>query len=265
MSDEITVNTSVPTDVSPDEASNAPTVSETERLTALLSEAPAVPAPCEDGELAAVDFSRLDVLIGTVRSDGQFDYCVESHTYYVPARTVTPEDLPVAVIALYEEGLNRKAGIKRYGEVTETHVVKRKDIPVLMSRNNPDETYYLFTVKSWRYLETPIAIQDTARGKPLFTNTFLLNHCRRSYQLAAIRSPEEYRLCQLLCGLCGDAAEGKPLFRRVGEYHLIAVAEGQLRLLDAGGHCLFACPVGMTETAPAEVLRGVARGLGLRP
>ena len=101
------------------------------RLAALLESDPA-PLPCEDSELAAVDFTRMDVLIGTVRSDEQFDYCMESRSYYVPAKTVTPADLPVTVIALYEEGLTRRAGIKRYGRVTDTRVVKRSDIPVPM-------------------------------------------------------------------------------------------------------------------------------------
>ncbi len=236
---------------------------EAQRLTALLSESSAIPAPCEDGELAAADLTELDTLIGTVRSDEQFDYCMTSNTYYIPAKTVTPDDLPVAVIALYEEGLSRRAGIKRYGIVTDTRVVKRGDIPVSMSRANPDETYYLFSVESWQYLKTPIAIQGTGRGKPAFTSAFLLERCRRSYQLTAIRSPETYRLCRLLCRLAEDTATESVIFRRVGEHHIITVDEGQMRLLDAGGNCLYACGVGMLTHAPAEVLRGVAQGLGI--
>ena len=240
-----------------------PTDPETERLTALLSETPAIPEDCDDGELAAAELSKTDVLIGTVRSDEQFDYCLASNTYYIPAKTVAPSDLPVAVIALYEEGLSRRAGIKRYGTVTDTRVVKRSDIPVTMSRGNPDETYYLFSVESWQYLNTPIAIQGTGRGKPAFTSSFLLARCRRSYQLTAIRSPETYRLCRLLCRLAEDAEAESVIFRRVGEHHLLTVDGGLLRLLDAGGRCLYACPTRMLTEAPAEVLRGVAEGLGV--
>ena len=230
------------------------------RLTALLSDPPA-PVPCEDNELAAVDFTRLDVLIGTLRSDGQFDYCMAEKAYYVPAKTITSADLPVSVIALYEEGLTRRAGIKRYGRVTDTRVVKRSDIPVPMSRQNPDEAYYLFFVADWVYLEHPIAIQDTARGKPMFTGEFLLTHCRRSYQLLAIRSPEAYRLCELLCHLA-ETASDKPVFRRVGEHHLITLTEGRMRLLNAEGVCLYACPARWLSDSPAEVLRGVVKALG---
>ena len=221
------------------------------------------PAPCEDSELAAARLSEIDVLVGTVRSDAQFDWCMESLAYYVPAKTVPQDALPVGVISLYEEGLNRKAGIKRYGEVLETRVVRRADIPVPMSRNNPDETYYLFTVREWCYLEHPITLQSTSRGKPMFTNRFLLTHCRRSYQLVSIRTPEEYRLCELLCKL-GEDFTGEPIFRRVGERYLITLSEERLHLLDADGQCLYACPTGMLYGDPAEVLRRVARGLGLK-
>lgn len=222
------------------------------------------PAPCADSELAAASLSDTDVLVGTVRSDEQFAWCMSARAYYVPAKTLPADVLPVAEIALYEEGLNRKAGIKRYGEVTETRVVKRADIPVPMSRNNPDETYYLFTVREWRYLEQPIAIQGTSRGRPMLTSRFLLTRCRRSYQLVSIRTPEEYRLCELLCSLgeTAAAADG-PIFRRVGERHLITVSDGRLSLLDANGRCLYTCPAATLYGDPAETLRRIAQGLGL--
>ena len=245
------------------QAFQASSDTETDRLTALLADTPAAPSPCTDGELASVDWAKRDVLIGTVRSDKQFDYCMASHTYYIPAKTVAPEELPVAMIALYEEGLSRRAGIKRYGVVTDTRVVKRSDIPVPLSRANPDETYYLFSVESWQYLQTPIAIQGTGRGKPAFTCSFLLEHCHRSYQLTAIRSPETYRLCRLLCCLAEDAATETVILRRVGERHLITVDGGQMRLLDTGGNCLVSCAVTALIQDPAPVLRRVAEGLGI--
>jgi hypothetical protein len=217
---------------------------------------------CTDEELKAVDFSRLDVLVGTVRSDGQMDYCLEAGVYYVPAKTVSTEVLPVGVIALYEEGLTRPAGIRRYGRVTETRVVRRSDIPVPMSRPNPEEAYYLFSVAGWETLDAPIAIEGTSRGKPMLTNEFLLTHCRRSYQLLVIRSPEEYRLCELLCRL-GEAAADKPVFRRVGERHIVTLADGRIRLLDASGHVLLDRPASALRTDPADLLRRAAGALGL--
>ncbi len=237
---------------------------EARRLTDLLADAARIPDPCADEVLAEAELSRLDVLVGTVRSDGQFAFCMEAKAYYVPAKTVTPDQLPVEKIALYEEGLSRLAGIKRWGTVTETRVVKRRDIPVPLSRNNPDETYYLFSVDAWRYLDTPIAIRDTVRGKPLFTSSFLLEHCHLSYQLTAIRSPEAYKLCRLLEQLAEDCAREDTVFRRVGEAHLLTVGEGRLSLLEAGGRCLYTCPASRLTSSPAELLRGISRALGLR-
>ena len=233
----------------------------TEALAALL-DVPPTPLSCADEELGAVDFSRLDVLVGTVRSDAQFDFCMETKSYYVPAKALLPDDLLPTVIALYEEGLTRKAGIKRYGRITETRVVKREEIPVPMSRPNHEEAYYLFSVADWIYLDQPIAIQDTTRGKPMFTNEFLLTHCRRSYQLLTIRSPETYRLCELLCHLTAETGE-KPIFRRIGERHMITITDGRLRLLTAEGNTLYTCPATALTNSPAEVLRRVAKALGV--
>ena len=220
------------------------------------------PADCSDDELAQADFTRRDVLVGTLRSDAQFDYAMASLSYYAPVRTIPPSDLPVRVIALYEEAISRRAGIKRYGRVNDIRVVRREDIPVPQSRPNPEEAYYLFFVADWVYLEHPIAIQDTARGKPMFTSEFLLTHCRRSYQLLCIRSPEAYKLCRLLCDL-GETEGSTPVFRRVGERHLVTVVDSRFRLLDAAGRVLVDCPAAALQASPAEVLRRVIGALGV--
>jgi hypothetical protein len=130
---------------------------------------------------------------------------------------------------------------------------------MLVARNVFDHTGYFNT--EWdRY--APIAIEGTSRGKPMLTNEFLLTHCRRSYQLLVIRSPEEYRLCELLCRL-GEAAADKPVFRRVGERHIVTLADGRIRLLDASGHVLLDRPASALRTDPADLLRRIAGALGL--
>lgn len=229
----------------------------------LKQESPA-PADCTDDELALADFTRRDVLIGTLRSDAQFDYTLASLSYYAPVRAVPPTELPVRMIALYEEALTRKAGIKRYGEVTDIRVVKRDDIPVPQSRPNGGEAYYLFTVSSWEFLEHPIAIEGTARGKPAFTTEFLLTHARRSYQLVSIRSAAEYRLVQALCHLRMESESSAASLRRLGEHHVLCAADGYLSLLHARGEVLFRCPLFALQTEPARVVHRLATLLGLR-
>ena len=233
-------------------------------LTERLKHDSPIPADCSDDELDRVDFACRDVLIGTLRSDAQFDYAMTSLSYYAPVRTIPPTDLPVRVIALYEEALTRKAGIKRYGEVTDIRVVKREDIPVPQNRPNNGEAYYLFTVRSWEYLEHPIAIEGTARGKPAFTNEFLLTHARRSYQLVAIRSAAEYRLTQALCHLREEAEDSPVSIRRLGESHVLCAADGYLSLLHVRGEVLLRCPLAALQTEPAEVLHRLAHLLDLR-
>lgn len=230
----------------------------------------AVPADCTDDELARVDFARRDVLIGTVRSDVQFDYTMASLSYYAPVKTIPAAALPARVVALHEEGLTRQPGIKRYGEITDIRVVKREEIPVPLTRSNGGEAYYLFSVKSWEFLEHPIAIAGTSRGRPAFTTEFLLTHARRSYQLSAIRSPAEYRLAQVLSALCeeaeaaaSDAVSSTTVLRRLGEHHILCAADGFLSLFHARGEVLMRCPLRAMQTEPAEILRRLAEILGI--
>ena len=230
-----------------------------------LKHAPSGPADCTDAELAEADLTRRDVLIGTIRSDAQFDYTIASLSYYAPVKIIPPCELPVRLVALHEENLTRRPGIKRYGEVTDIRVVKREDIPVPQSRPNPEEAYYLFMVSAWKYLEQPIAIEGTSRGRPAFTTEFLLTHARRSYQLVSIRTPAEYRLTQALTSLCEEVSESRiPAFRRVGESHILSAAEGTLSLLHARGQVLFRCPLRAMQTEPAEVVNRLAVLLELR-
>ena len=238
----------------------------TEILNERLADPRSAPADCTDAELFAVDFSRRDVLVGTVRSDAQFDYTLASLSYYAPVKTVPAYELPVRLIALYEEGLTRRPGIKRYGEVTETRVVRRDEIPVPLSRPNGEEAYYLFSVRSWEYLEYPIGITGTSRGRPAFTSEFLLTHARRSYQLVSIASAAEYRLARALCRLYDEAsvAEGRESMVRMGDSHILSVWEGSLSLIHARGEVLYRCPLWAMETQPAEVLERLAVCLGLR-
>ena len=145
-------------------------------------------------KLAKVDWSVKDVMVGTVRSEEQLQFNLERKGYYVPEKYITDDMLPVRYIALYEQEIGGEPGIKRYGEVLTARKIKRGKIPVSLSRNNPDELYYYFTVRSWETLDKTIEIKDSNRGKPMFTNKFLLDNCTKSYQLFAISSEEEYRL-----------------------------------------------------------------------
>ena len=144
--------------------------------------------------LAKVDWSVKDVMVGTVRSEEQLNFNLQNNGYYVPEKYITKDMLPIRYIALHEQNVGSEPGIKRYGEVLTVRKIKRGRIPVPMSRNNSEEIYYYFNVRNWENLDKIIEIKDSNRGKPQFTNKFLLDNCTKSYQLFAISSEEEYRL-----------------------------------------------------------------------
>ena len=146
-------------------------------------------------KLAKVDWSVKDVMVGTVRTAEQLQFNLDKNGYYVPAKYISDKQLPIKYIALHEEGLGGTSGIKRYGEVLTAQKIKRGRIPVTMRPGaTPEELYYYFVVRKWIDLPQAIEIRDSFKGKPQFTNKFLLDHCTRSYQLFAISSEEEYRL-----------------------------------------------------------------------
>ena len=134
-------------------------------------------------------------MVGTVRTPEQLQFHLDKQGYYVPARHIAPEQFPIRYIALHEEDVGERSGILRFGEVTSVRTLKRGQIPVPMRPGaDPQEDYLYFTVKEWNDLPRPIAIRDTYRGKPQFTNRFLLNHCRESYQLFVVNSEADFRL-----------------------------------------------------------------------
>ena len=156
-------------------------------------------SPETEAQLSRVDWSAKDVMVGTVRTPEQLQFHLKKQGYYVPARHIERNPAAILYIALHEECLGEVSGIFRYGEVTSVRMLKRGQIPVTMrSGADPMEDYLYFTIKEWTALPHPIAIRNTYRGKPQFTNLFLLTHCLESYQLFCITSQRDFRLMAAL-------------------------------------------------------------------
>jgi len=158
--------------------------------------------------LAKIDWSVKDMLVGSLSSVNQLEYVLENKIYYVPAKYISEDRLPIRYVALYQSNnlFKNNSGIRYYGLVTKTFTCKRKEIPVPIRRSNPDELYYSFSIKKWEVL--PIAIQVREEGviSPKFTNIFLFQNCRDSYELFNIHSEEQYRLLQELKRISNDTA-----------------------------------------------------------
>ena len=102
-----------------------------------------------------------------------------------------------------------------------------------------DELYYYFTVRKWIELPETIAIQDSFRGKPQFTNKFLLDHCNKSYQLFAISSEEEYRLMveisKAFNNLSATTSEESTAVYRINDRHAVIVDESNFTITNNDG------------------------------
>lgn len=145
-------------------------------------------------KLATVDWNKKDVLLGTFRDAQQFKVCFDKKMYYIPAKEVEDKDLPIHYVALYQtiNKFGAEAGIRYYGEVLRTALVRResiKEVPV--RRNNGQELYYRFYIREWKELQKPICPREVGFTKN-YTNLFLLEHSEYIPELL-FQSEEEYR------------------------------------------------------------------------
>ena len=186
----------------------------TEMLDELISDSPesaferaTLPAGIED-RLAKVDWSRRDVLIGTLRSNSQLQICLVNSFYYIPMAQITVEDLPIHYVALFQTPriFSERAGIHYYGEVLRTTLVRRKAIrEVPQTHGNPDDLYYRFQIKEWIPMSKPIDPKESGFVHA-FTNLFLLENMEFVPELL-LRSEEEYRFYTELKHRTGTALE----------------------------------------------------------
>ena len=202
--------------------------------------------------LSQVDWSRQDVLVGSFRKMEQFNINLKDGYYYVPAKHFDTDKLPIRYVALYQSAklFGTNAGIRYYGEVLTTTRVKRKQIPVPMSGNNGDESYYVFRVREWKTLNTPIAVKEEGVSEPKYTNMFLLTHCTHSYELFNVRSEEQFRLLHELKRMFDHTemnAKGNDPMYRIDDKHSILVHEGCFDILNENGERLFDPPLRVSD------------------
>jgi len=152
--------------------------------------------------LAKTDWSRRDVLVGSLRDRRQLDICLKSRFYHIPVIRIKDSDWPIHYIAIYQSKniFGNESGIRYYGEVTRCIPVKRRDIRE--SPSSSDEIYYRFDIKEWKELKKPISIKERGYVQ-FFTNSFLLEHSIEVPELW-LRTEEEYRLYTELKRMIND-------------------------------------------------------------
>ena len=143
-------------------------------------------------KLAKVDWTRRDVLIGSMSNIQQMDACLKHNFYHIPAYRINESNLPIRMVALYQSKnlFGTKAGIRYYGDVVSCTRVYRKEI--IEIPKDSDEYYYRLDIKEWKELPKPITAKEIGKVH-FFTNEFLLEHSSEVPELM-LRSEEEYRL-----------------------------------------------------------------------
>lgn len=201
-------------------------------------------------KLAKVDWSNMDVLVGSLNNPQQLQINVDQKFYYAPVRVISESAFPIRYVALYQSSKKYKedAGIHYYGTVTKTSICRRSEIPVPMSKPNENELYYRFDVKSWHKLDVPIKVREEGAYQPKYTNLFLLRNCRDSYELFNIRSEEQFRLLQELKRISSDTSVNddhfSPVFQ-ISPERTVAMKNGNIMILDKEG--IIGPPISVTD------------------
>lgn len=206
-------------------------------LDTLISDSPesafertTLPKGIED-KLLKIDWTTRDVLVGSLRNERQLEICLNNNFYHIPVSKIKDSELPVHYIAIYQSKkiFGNESGIRYYGEVKRSSIVKRKNIIEIPKDSN--EEYYLFEIKEWKKLKLPLVAKEV-NDFPFFTNLFLLTHCSDVPDLH-IKSKEEYRLYTELRRMANDVSINESDTEIGFEY------EDRLLTIENGNICVF--------------------------
>lgn len=224
--------------------------------------------PEEEKELALADFGDRDLLVGSVRSDAQYRHCLRKRYYYVPAKYIREEDLPIRSVAIYCPARLSSPGIRVYGEVIRAARLRRFRIPFFRTRNNPLEWYYAFAVRRWNELPAPILAKGEGVNEPKFSNLFLLRHTDAAYALFGIESGEQFRLYVEMRRLCGDVTvcdTGAAAPVAIGERLILAVRNRNFEIYARDRDTFLRMPMEDFTLYPKSCLTGIREYLHPEP
>ena len=218
--------------------------------------------------LAKVDWTVKDMLVGSLSNKKQLEINLSKKFYHVPARYISENDLPIRYVALYQSYniFKNESGIHYYGTVIRTRICKRKDIPVPMTRDNADELYYQFDVKAWEQLPVAIKVCEEGVIRPKFTNMFLFQNCRDSYELFNIHSEEQYRLLQELKRISIDTAVNNDEYRpgfRLNDNISINLLDGDIIICTSTGKIINKTPLAEFIRRPRFIFNKIKEDINI--
>lgn len=204
-------------------------------------------------KLDYVDWNVKDVLVGSLGSVDQLHHNIAEKYYYVPAKHISKNNLPVKYVAICQSStqFGNHSGIRYYGEITSTSLVPRKEINFPLRRNNGEDMYYLFRISEWKTLTVPVDIRYEAVYKPRFTNLFLLEHCTHSYELFCIESAEQFLMLRQLNQFFGSTSNSSdPLYESAIQFkngRSLYTHNGYVDVFDENGNRMFDTPFKTTD------------------
>ena len=137
-----------------------------------------------------------EVLIGTVKSEKQFEVNYSEKFYHIPVAVVPKNMLPVQYIALYlPEGTfgDDDGCIRFYGKICNAQTVKREEIENIPSVNYGMD-YYKFEVEEWKRLDFPILRECGGIYAKAFTSLETLLSAKKLSDIINTKFDEEMKI-----------------------------------------------------------------------
>lgn len=193
--------------------------------------------------LEKVDWTRENVLVGSLSSKEQWEDCFNKNYYYVPKSSIRVGYHQVEFIAVYQSKklFGENAGVLYYGEIEETSLVKRSEVNKLGGRTHPDAKCYRFEIKKWEKLPLRIEFEKDWVYRARYTNSFLLKNSKSTFELFNIRSEEDYRLVYELRRIQENLRvqdNSQELFVKINESVSVYNDETYIRVYDSGREIL---------------------------
>ena len=189
--------------------------------------------------LKKADWSKEEVLVGSLSSLGQWEECFKKKYYYVPVSALYENYHQVEYIAIYQSKnlFGKEAGIRYYGEVIEVSIMPRIEINNLVGRTHPNAKCYRFTIKEWKKLSSKIEFERDWVYRPRYSNSFLLHNSKSTFELFNIRSESDYRLVYELRRIQENLRvqdDDKELFVKIDDSISVYNDDTYIRVYDSG-------------------------------
>lgn len=188
--------------------------------------------------LENIDFSKRDVLVGTLGSKEQLAVNLTYNFYHIPCERIGKDRnvFHFRYVAIYQskDKFGDQSGVLYYGEIKAVRVIKRAEIIEIPTKRDPEELYYKFEITEWKKLKTPVkSCNELKLRLRIYTNLFLLENSEYVSELC-IKAKDEYRLLKELKRISDDIntqidEKESPTFEFEGA--LISINENKVKVV----------------------------------